>query len=238
MRDKIDARFIPRSFDILTPADVQALVDSQYESDQMLLYGLMFNSVSVGTTKVVVDRLLQKYGSFARVISAPTRELSQFGGLTNSDVLSLKSVYVAAIRLIRSDLDGRSIIGNGKLLSEYLIAVLSRESREQFRTLYLDAKNHLIADEIQGTGTVDHVIIYSREIIKRALELNATALILVHNHPSGDPAPSRADLELTDKLHKTASHLSIELHDHVIVGNGCIVSLRALGWLPSSLDEK
>jgi DNA repair protein RadC len=204
------------------------LEHGEYQSDWSLLKCVLCGGVDDSRRDTVVDRLLQKYGSFANVISTPANELCGFGGLSNSDILSLRAVHLAAIRLIRSDIDGRSVLNNWKRLTEYLVASLSREPNEHFRVLFLNKKNCLLLDELQTSGTVDHVSIYPREIVRRALNVNAGALILVHNHPSGDPTPSRTDREITNLLIQITRHLSIQIHDHVIVGNGKFVSMKAI----------
>ncbi len=140
-------------------------------------------------------------------------------------------MQAAALRLARAEVMGRPVLSNWDRLTEYLGAALARERIEQFRVLFLDAKNRLIADEAQGRGTVNHTPVYPREVVKRALELQATALILVHNHPSGDPAPSRADIEMTQEVKAAAQALGIVLHDHLIIGNGRQLSFRREGML-------
>jgi DNA repair protein RadC len=140
-------------------------------------------------------------------------------------------VQAAALRLARAEVLSRPVLNNWDRLMEYLTAVLARERVEQFRVLFLDNRNHLLADEAQARGTVNHTPVYPREVVKRALELHASALILVHNHPSGDPTPSPEDVEMTNEVREAARALSITLHDHVIVGNGRWLSLRREGLL-------
>jgi DNA repair protein RadC len=146
-------------------------------------------------------------------------------------VATLKVVQLAAQRLARAEVVERPVLNNWDRLMDYLHAVLARERVEQFRVLFLDTRNRLLADEAQARGTVNHTPVYPREVVKRALELKATGLILVHNHPSGDPTPSRDDLEMTQEVKRAASALSIVLHDHVIVGNGTWLSFRREGLL-------
>jgi DNA repair protein RadC len=140
-------------------------------------------------------------------------------------------VQAAALRLVRSELQGRPVLDRWDALMDYLNAQLARERVEQFRVLFLDTKNVLLADEAQGRGTVDHTPVYPREVAKRALELHASALILVHNHPSGDPAPSPQDIAMTAEVGRALATIGVVLHDHVIVGNGRWVSFRAEGLL-------
>jgi len=143
----------------------------------------------------------------------------------------LKTIQAAALRLMRSEVINRPVLDNWKTVMAYLTAVLSRERVEQFRILFLDNRNRLLADEPQARGTVNHTPVYPREVVKRALELNATALILVHNHPSGDPSPSKDDIEMTRLISTAATALSVTVHDHIIVGNGQWYSFRREGML-------
>ncbi len=144
---------------------------------------------------------------------------------------ALKSVHAAALRLLRAEVIGQPVLNNWERLTAYLNAGMSRERVEQFRVLFLDNRNRLLADEAQQRGTVNHTPVYPREVAKRALELHATALILVHNHPSGDPAPSRDDIAMTEQIRAAAAALSIVLHDHIVIGNGRWLSFRREGLL-------
>jgi DNA repair protein RadC len=182
-------------------------------------------------TRRLVHELLSRFGSLAGVIAAPMQELLLVGRLGITAAVALKVVHTAARRLERAEVIGRPVLDNWSRLMDYLHAELSRERVEQLRVLYLNNRNCLIADEVQQYGTVDSVTVYPREVVKRALELSATALILVHNHPSGDPAPSHDDIEMTDRIRAAVAILSITLHDHIIVGNGCTVSFREQGLL-------
>ncbi len=183
---------------------------------------------------LISDRLITHYGSLAMVISAPAVDLCRFGGLTKSQVLTIKAVHAAALRLVSSELNTSSIISDDKALTNYLIAFYSRDNIESFRVLFLNSSNGLIADELMTSGTVNHVLPYPREIIRRAIELNATALILVHNHPSGDPTPSFDDIDSTIRIRDIACALQIKVHDHIIIACGKMVSFRALGLLHKS----
>jgi len=145
-------------------------------------------------------------------------------GLGEAGLAALKTVQAAALRLIRAEVMNQPLLTSWDRLIDYLQAALARERVEQFRVLFLDGRNRLLADEVQARGTFNHSPVYPREVIKRALELNAAALILVHNHPSGDPTPSRADIEMTRQVRQAAEALSLVLHDHLVVGNGCCVS--------------
>jgi DNA repair protein RadC len=182
-------------------------------------------------TKSLARALLARFGSFARVIAAPVQDLLAVEGLGEAGAASLKAVQAAALRLLRSEVIDQPVLTNWDRLMAYLNAELSRERIEQFRVLFLDKRNRLLADEAQQRGTVDHTPVYPREVAKRALELHATALILVHNHPSGDPTPSRDDIAMTEQIKAAASALSIVLHDHIVVGNGRWLSFRKEGLL-------
>jgi DNA repair protein RadC len=184
-------------------------------------------------TKPLARALLSRFGSFAGVIAAPIPDLLSVEGIGEAAVAALKSVHAAALRLMRAEVIDQPVLNNWDRLLAYLGAELSRERVEQFRVLFLDNRNRLLADEAQQRGTVNHTPVYPREVAKRALELHATALILVHNHPSGDPTPSRDDIAMTEQIRTAAAALSIVLHDHIIVGNGRWLSFRKEGLLPS-----
>lgn len=182
-------------------------------------------------TKPLARALLSRFGSFARVITASVPDLLSVEGLGEAGAAALKSVQAAALRLLRAEVIEQPVLTNWERLTAYLCAELSRERIEQFRVLFLDSRNRLLADEAQQRGTVNHTPVYPREVAKRALELHATALILVHNHPSGDPTPSRDDIVMTEQIRVAAAALSIALHDHIIVGNGRWLSFRREGLL-------
>ncbi|HEX3347638.1 MAG TPA: DNA repair protein RadC [Acetobacteraceae bacterium] len=201
-------------------------------ADHELLEMVLFIALPRRDTKPLARSLIARFGSFAAAIAAPLTELRGTEGLGEAGAASLKTVHAAALRLARAEVIDRPVLANWDRLMEYLTAVLARERIEQFRVLFLDTRNRLLADEAQGRGTVDHTPVYPREVVKRALELHATALILVHNHPSGDPTPSQADIAMTREVQQAARALSILLHDHVIVGNGKWLSFRREGLLP------
>ena len=200
---------------------------ADYELLEMLLY-LAFKQ---GDTKPLAKSLINRFGSLARLLSAPTDTLLETQGLGPHAVVAIKLVQDAAHRLARAEVMDQPVLNNWDRLMDYLSTVLARESVEQFRILFLDPRNRLIADEAQSRGTVNHTPVYPREVVKRALELHATALILVHNHPSGDPTPSRADLEVTAEIAEAARVLGVVLHDHIIIGNGAWLSFRREGLL-------
>jgi DNA repair protein RadC len=195
-------------------------------ADYELLEMLLFLAFKQGDTKPLAKALINRYGSFANVIAAPAEELGRLRGMGPHAVTAIKLVQASTIRSARGEVIDRPVLNNWDRLMEYLTASLAREKTEVFRVLYLDTKNRLIADEELGRGTVNHTPVYPREVVKRALELHATALILVHNHPSGDPTPSKDDIEMTKEVQMAAGVMGIAVHDHVIVGNGRWVSLR------------
>ena len=199
--------------------------------DHELLEMVLFLALPRRDTKPIARALLARFGSFANTIAAPLHDLLEVKGLGEAGAAALRTVQAAAIRLSRSEVMDRPVLNNWDRLLAYLSAALARERIEQFRVLFLDTKNRLIADEAQARGTVNQTPVYPREVIRRALELQATALILVHNHPSGDPTPSRADIEMTQEIKAGAGSLGIVLHDHLIVGNGSHLSFRREGLL-------
>ena len=199
--------------------------------DHELLEMVLFLALPRRDTKPIARALIARFGSFANAISAPLRDLRDVEGLGEAGAAALRVVQAAALRLARAEVMDRPVLNNWDRLIAYLAAALSREKVEQFRVLFLDTRNRLIADEAQARGTVNHTPVYPREVVRRALELQATALILVHNHPSGDPTPSRADLEMTQEVKAAAQSLGIVLHDHLVVGNGRHLSFRREGLL-------
>jgi DNA repair protein RadC len=200
-------------------------------NDQDLLEMLLFLALPRRDTKATARALLARFGSFANVIAAPVNDLRSVEDMKDSGPAALKLVQAAALRLARAELVDRPLLNNWDRLMAYLNAALAREQVEQFRVLFLDTRNRLLGDEAQARGTVNHTPVYPREVVRRALELQATALILVHNHPSGDPTPSRDDIDMTREVKQAAQALAIVLHDHVIVGNGRWLSFRQEGLL-------
>jgi DNA repair protein RadC len=200
-------------------------------ADHELLELVLFLALPRRDTKPIARALLSRFGSFANAITAPLPQLAAVEGMGEAAAAALKTVQAAALRLVRSELQGKPVLDHWDALMGYLNAQLARERVEQFRVLFLDTKNVLLVDEVQGRGTVDHTPVYPREVAKRALELHASALILVHNHPSGDPAPSPQDIAMTAEVQRALATIGVVLHDHVIVGNGRWLSLRAEGLL-------
>ncbi|MGH6829518.1 MAG: RadC family protein, partial [Rhizomicrobium sp.] len=182
-------------------------------------------------TKPLAKELLARFGSYAEVIAAAPRRLKEIPGVGEAVVHHLKVVAAAAQRLAQAEILRKPALSSWQALTDYCMAAMARAPSEEFRVLFLDRKNVLIADEVQTRGTVDHTPVYPREIVKRALELGASAIILVHNHPSGDPTPSRDDIEMTGEIAAAAKALKIALHDHLVVGRRGHVSFRSLGLL-------
>ena len=199
-----------------------------YELLELLLY---LGKSRGGDMKKLSKDMIRRFGSFGDVLAADPDRLREFDGVGDVTVAALKSVQSAALRLIRSQVMQRPVLASWSALLEYCNASMAYSKKEMFRVLFLDRKNTLIADEVQQEGTVDHTPVYPREVVRRALELGASAIIMVHNHPSGDPTPSGADVEMTRKVAEAGKALGISLHDHVIVGRGRHASFKSLGLL-------
>ncbi len=199
--------------------------------DYELLELVLFRAIPRRDVKPLVRALLDEFGDFNAVVSAPPARLQQVKGIGESVVVELKIIEAAAHRLARARVMERHVISSWDALLDYCRATMAHRDIEQFRVLYLDRKNRLIADEEQARGTVDHVPVYPREVAKRALELNASALILVHNHPSGDPTPSQSDIDMTARIESACGALGITLHDHLVIGKSREISFRAEGYL-------
>ena len=196
--------------------------------DYELLELLLFSAIPRRDTKPLAKQLLERFGSFAEVINASPERLREVKGVGDAVITECKLVRAAALRVMRGTIMQRPVLSSWTAVLEYCRAAMGFEDREAFRILFLDKKNRLIADEVQQRGTVDHTPVYVREVVKRALELSASAIILVHNHPSGDPSPSRADIDMTRQIVEAAKPLGITIHDHVIVGRQGHASLKAL----------
>ncbi|ADZ70044.1 RadC family protein [Polymorphum gilvum] len=197
-------------------------------ADYELLELLLFRSIPRKDTKPIAKDLLTRFGSFAQVLAAPRARLAEVKGIGDQVADDLKLAQACAERFARNQVPQRVELSSWSKLNDYIHAAMAYSEREEFRILFLDKRNGLIADEVQQRGTVDHTPVYPREVIRRALELSATAVILVHNHPSGDPTPSRADIQMTRQIVDIAKPLGIEVHDHIIVGREGQVSFRGL----------
>jgi DNA repair protein RadC len=216
-RDRLRARFIAGGADPM--------------ADYELLELVLFQCIPRKDVKPLAKKLIARFGSFAEVIGAPLERLHEFEGLRGIPAVNLKIVAAASQRMAKGNVASRQVLASWASVIEYCRTAMAFAEREEFRILFLDKRNQLIADEVQQRGTVDHTPVYPREIVRRALELSATALILVHNHPSGDPEPSKADIRMTHDIRDIARPLGIAIHDHVIVGRNGHASLRGLGHL-------
>ena len=216
-RERLRARFLKGGADAMP--------------DYELLELTLFGALPRRDTKPLAKALLVRFGSFADVIAAPRARLMEVKGVGENVANHLKIVEAAAQRLAKTKVMGRAALSSWSALLDYCTAAMARSETEEFRVLFLDRKNMLVADEVLNRGTVDHAPVYPREIVKRALELNANAIILVHNHPSGDPAPSKADIAMTREVAIAAKALGITIHDHLVIGRGGHSSFKSLGLL-------
>jgi DNA repair protein RadC len=210
----------------------QRLIDAGAESlpDYELMEIIRFAGNPRGDVKPLAKALIERFGGFAAALSAEAEALAK-AGLGRAGIAALKSVREAALRLMHSELRQAPVLGSWDKLIDYCSAQIAHGKVEEFHVIFLDRKNVLMRHERQQRGTIDHTPVYTREVVKRALELGASALILVHNHPSGDPTPSRADIAVTQEIKKAAAPLGLTLHDHVIIGRNRHASLRDLGLI-------
>src|SRR5580700_11654401 len=197
-------------------------------SDYELLEMVLFTAQPRRDMKPLAKSLLKKFGSFAEAVHAPETLLREVDGIGEASINQLRLIGAAASRIAKGQLQQRTLLSSWNDVIAYCRTSMAFADKEQFRLLFLDKRNQLIADEVQQVGTVDHTPVYPREVIKRALELSATALILVHNHPSGDPSPSQADIQMTKAIIGIASPLGISVHDHIIVGRGGHASMKGM----------
>lgn len=223
-----------------TPIDLRAGHRQRVRDRLMSLGGESFTDVEMleavlhlvipqKDTKDLAKLLLHRFGSFSAVMAAPETELRKFKGLGDTTIANLRIILAAAQRFGRDQVSrDMPILSSWSQLIDYCRTAMAYESVEQFRILFLDKKNRLVADEVQQRGTVDHTPVYPREVIKRSLELNATAIILVHNHPSGDPSPSTADVQMTREIVDAAAPMGITVHDHLIIGRAGHVSMKGM----------
>jgi DNA repair protein RadC len=196
--------------------------------DYELLELILFQVVPRKDTKPLAKALLARFKSFSGVLAAPEAQLLEVEGVGEAVALHFKILQATSQRFARDKIVESPLLDSWSSVVDYCRAAMAFEAVEQFRILFLDRKNRLIADEVQQQGTVDHTPVYPREVVKRALELSATAIIMVHNHPSGDPTPSRADIEMTKQVIDVAKPLGIAVHDHLIVGKSGHASLKGL----------
>ena len=198
--------------------------------DYELLEYLLTLAIPRRDTKPLAKALLDHFTSFAEVIGAPPEALAAFG-MSEASIAAIKIVDAAAVRMMRRQAIDRPILSSWQKVLDYCHAAMARQPNEHFRVLFLDRKNKLIKDEVQQSGTVNHAPVYPREVMKRALELGASAIIMVHNHPSGDPSPSAADVAMTHEVRDVGAKLGVTLHDHLIIGREGHASLKALGLI-------
>ena len=200
-------------------------------ADYELLELQLFRAIPRGDVKPLAKLLLARFGSLSAVLAASVGELTTVKGVGEAVALDLKLTHALTLRAAREAVGKRPVISFWSALLAYVKAALAHEPREQFRVLFLDKKNQLIADEVMGKGTVDHAPVYPREVMRRALELSASAVILLHNHPSGDPTPSSPDIDMTRQVVAAGRSLRIAVHDHLVVGRDGVASFKALGLL-------
>ncbi|MBO6548430.1 MAG: DNA repair protein RadC [Rhizobiales bacterium] len=196
--------------------------------DYELLEMILFRAIPRRDTKPLAKELLHKFGDFAEVLNASEARLKEVKGVGDAVVTEIKLIKATSLRLMQANLEKKEIIGSWSAMVRYVCAAMAHEQREQFRIIFLDKRNQVIADEIQAEGTVDHTPVYVREVVRRALEVGATAIILAHNHPSGDPTPSRADISMTKQIMEALDKIGILVHDHIIVGRDGHASLKEL----------
>jgi len=213
-RERLRARFLKGGSDAL--------------ADYELLELVLFRAIQRRDLKPLAKNLIKQFGSFAEVVSAPIERLKSIKGLGDAAITELKIVEAAAHQLARGQVQNRPVLSSWSNVLDYCRTAMAFAHKEQLRVLFLDKRNRLIADELQQEGTVDHTPVYPREVVKRALELSATAIVLVHNHPSGDPTPSQADIQMTKEIAMVAQPLGISVHDHLIVGKDGHASLKGL----------
>ena len=216
-RDRLRRRFLDQGADAL--------------ADYELLELLLFSAIPRRDTKPVAKELLRRFGSLAGVLAAPPARLKEVALVKDSAVIVLKANQAMAQRMLKREAAKEPLLSSFDAVLDHLKAAMAHEPNEQFRILFLDRKNRLVADEVQQKGTVDHAPVYPREVARRALELNATAVILVHNHPSGDPTPSRADIAMTKEVAAAAKAVEVVVHDHIVIARDGHASFRALGLL-------
>jgi DNA repair protein RadC len=197
-------------------------------ADYELLELVLFRALPRRDVKPLAKALIAKFGSFGEAISAAPARLAEVPGLGEAAITELKIVQAAAHRLARGEIGRRPVFASWSAVLDYCRAVQAFADKEELRILFLDKRNRLIADELQQVGTIDHAPVYPREVVKRALELSSTAIILVHNHPSGDPTPSRSDIQMTQSIVEMGKPFGIAVHDHIIVGKDGHASLKGL----------
>lgn len=200
-------------------------------ADYELMELLLARVIRRGDVKPIAKALIEKFGGFAEALSAPVGRLTEVDGVGETTAIELKVIAESAVRFARAGVINRPLISSWSALLDYCRTRLAYKGKEEFHILFLDKKNRLIADELQGAGTIDHAPVYPREVIGRALAIGATAIILVHNHPSGDPSPSMADIEMTRDIVAAGKALGVSVHDHLVIGRDSTASFKSLGLL-------
>ncbi len=199
--------------------------------DYELLEMILFSVIPRRDVKLLAKQLLKEFGGISGVLGASITDLQKVKGLSENAAVFFKTVQALTQKMLRNDIEKKPLLGSWQKLLDYCYVAMAHEKREHFRVLFLNRKNQLMADEVQQVGTVDHTPVYPREIVRRALELGATAMILVHNHPSGDPSPSDSDIAMTEEIIKAAAALDILVHDHLIISQSGHISFKSLGLL-------
>jgi DNA repair protein RadC len=197
-------------------------------SDYELMELVLFRVIPRRDVKGLAKSIVARFGSFAEAVNAPAERLAEIKGVGEEIVTELKLIAAGASRVAKGEVRQREVLSSWQAVIDYCRTAMAFADKEQFRVLFLDKRNQLLADEVQQTGTVDHTPVYPREVVKRALELSATAVVLVHNHPSGDPTPSQADIQMTKQIADIAAPLGIALHDHIIVGKNGHASMKGM----------
>ena len=200
-------------------------------ADYELLELCLFQAIPRQDTKPIAKLLLKRFGTYAGVLHAAPDDLREVKGMGDAAVIALKTMVEAATRLARAEILNQPVLSSWDKLIDYLRIGMGQKKTEQFRILFLDTRNKLIADELHQEGTVNHTPVYPREVVKRALELSAVAIIMVHNHPSGDPTPSRADIDMTKQMRDVGAPMGVTLHDHIIISRSDYSSFKAMGLI-------
>lgn len=200
-------------------------------ADYELLELVLFLAIPQKDVKPLAKDLIKRFGGLSEIMNAPIEELIKIDGIKDKTALALKSITALSHRALKNELMQKPVLNSWTRLMDYCTATMAHETKEHFRILFLNKKNELIADETQGSGTVDHTPAYPREIMKRALDLGATAIILMHNHPSGDPKPSQADVDMTMQIIRAAEPFGIVIHDHVVISKNGYSSFKNMGLI-------
>lgn len=200
-------------------------------ADYELLELLLYLAIPQRDVKPLAKDLIQRFGSFAGVMAADPAQLMEISGIKENSAIAIKTVQAAALLMQRQQVLDKPVLSSWKAVLNYCHSVMAHEQNEQFRLLFLDGKNALIADEVQSHGTVNHAPVYVREVVKRTLTLGATSIIMVHNHPTGDPTPSRDDIEMTHAIQQALEPVGVQVHDHIIIGRKGHASLRSMGHM-------